>query len=303
MIFSPHNRCDQYNLVLLRDSAIFCYPVTIDALVSLRLCCFALKSFLIMEMTQLSLDPQIWKISPPELTLPPGMVHIWLADLNQSDACAAWLEQTLGSNERERANRFRFPHLRRNYVIRQGILRNLLGRYTGTDAAAINFSLGPAGKPALTANPKLQFNMSQSQHLALYGFTLEHEIGVDIEFERPLDDLEVVARYYFAEEEITSLFSLPPDQHITAFIKCWSRKEAFIKAVGQGLRYPLNAFAVTLAPDVPARLLRVDAQPEAVNQWRYATFDMPGEFAAAAIVTHPHWQVAQWQWTHAQCAE
>jgi 4'-phosphopantetheinyl transferase len=222
-------------------------------------------------------------------------VHIWLADLNQSNA--DWLEQTLSPGERERANRFRFPHLRRNYVIRQGILRDLLGRYTGTTGAAVRFTYGHAGKPALAANPSLKFNMSQSQHLALYGFILEHDIGVDIECERPLDDLEDVARYYFAAEEMASLFSLSADQRVTASIKCWSRKEAFIKAVGEGLRYPLDAFAVTLTPDIPARLLRVDAQPEAVERWRYATFDVPGEYAAAAIVTHPQWRLEQWQWT------
>ncbi len=246
----------------------------------------------------MSIDPNIWKISPQNLNLPPGVVHVWLADLNQSDACVERLTQTLAPGELDRANRFRFPHLRRNYLTRQGILRDLLGRYIGTGGTAVQFVFGAAGKPALAANPQLQFNMSQSQHLALYGFMLDHAIGVDIEFERPLADLEDVARYYFAAEERTSLFSLPRDQQVTAFIQCWSRKEAFIKAVGEGLRYPLDAFAVTLAPDIPARLLRVDAQPEAVDQWRYATFDVPGEYAAAAVVTHPHWELEQFQWTY-----
>jgi len=248
-------------------------------------------------MMSLSLDPQVWKISPPELMLPPDTLHVWLADLIQAEACAERLERMLGPREIERANRFRFPHLRRNYVARQGILRDLIGRYTGTAGADVQFVFGDMGKPALAANSTLQFNMSHSQHLALYGFMWNHEIGVDIEFERPLADLADIANASFAAEEVASLFSLPPDQRITAFIKCWSRKEAFIKAVGAGLSFPLDAFAVTLTPDVPAKLLRVDPQPAWVSQWRYATFDVLGKYAAAALVTHPQWRVEQWRWT------
>src|SRR5208282_2181592 len=119
-------------------------------------------------------------------------------------------------------------------------LRVLLGHYLGVAPGGIEFSYGPKGKPRLAAPVDVRFNISHSGGLALFAFTLDCEIGVDVEHIRPLRDMQEIASRFFCAEEATELMSLPAHGREQAFYLCWTRKEAYLKAVGEGLSEPID---------------------------------------------------------------
>ncbi len=167
-------------------------------------------------------------------------------------------------------------------------MRALLGGYLGMGAMEIQFVYGPQGKPALTPGIQtqacpLEFNAANSGDLAAYAFTLGCQIGVDIERHRELADLENIARRFFSPEEAAELLELPAAEKTSAFYHCWSRKEAYIKAVGGGLSIPLYSFRVTLRPSLPARFVSLGGSEEAARGWTLESFDpAPGYTGAIA---------------------
>jgi 4'-phosphopantetheinyl transferase len=210
----------------------------------------------------------------PELL--PGYIHLWIAQTVDpfSDAVSNSVQSTwhvLSDEERERARRYAFEIHRRRFVIRRGLLRKFLGSYLKLAPDGVNFVANPYGKLALAeaqgmvfrAAGGLHFNLSHSAEVpskagvALFAFALGQEIGVDVEWMRPDLDFEALARRYFSAAEQKELFALPEEQHLLAFFNCWTRKEAYIKAQGQGLSLPLDEFDVSLTPGEPPRLLAV----------------------------------------------
>jgi len=140
----------------------------------------------------------------------------------------------------------------------------------------------------------LRFNVSHSGRLALLGFARDRELGVDIEHRRPLPDLLGLARTAFSPPEYAALCRLPPAAHHDAFFACWSRKEAFIKATGEGVAQ-LAAFEVSLAPGEPARLVRVDGEP--VGRWSMHELPAIPDYAAALVVEAASGsRLACWDW-------
>jgi 4'-phosphopantetheinyl transferase len=193
----------------------------------------------------------VWKLPPSELTLPHDEIHIWRASLDQLHSFLEQLGQTLSADERTRAERFHFARDRQRFIISRGLLRNILGRYMGIKPELLQFRSGPYGKlalaetrpfieanPALTAewgNNPLQFNVSHSETLALYAFTRGREIGIDVEYVRPVAEAEQIAERYFSAPESNILRNLPPDTQDEQFLIYWTRKEAYLKACGEGL--------------------------------------------------------------------
>lgn len=237
-----------------------------------------------------------WEHPDVNVSLPGDAVHLWVAALDQPDSVLPDLEHTLSPDEIARADRFAFPHLRRQYVAARGILRDILARYLGVSAAGLQFTYGAEGKPALV-DDRLHFNLSHSQDIVVYSITSpEREVGVDIEYaRRSLSDLEGLVARTFSRNETAALMSLPPAQRQQAFFNCWTRKEAYIKAVGKGLSYPLGDFDVTLRPDDPARLLRVAPQPAELDRWHYEVCDLPGGYTLA-LIADGQWSSRRWQW-------
>jgi 4'-phosphopantetheinyl transferase len=182
--------------------------------------------------------------------------HLWTVRLEASDDNFARSLTWLSAEERARAERFRFERHRRAFILGRAALRALLGSYLGMDAAAVQFVVGPHGKPAL-ADPacSLRFNASNSGDFASYVFTSGCEIGVDIERHRALRDFENIARRFFSPEETVELLELSAAEITSGFFNCWTRKEAFIKALGGGLSIPLDSFRVTLRPGADARMV------------------------------------------------
>jgi 4'-phosphopantetheinyl transferase len=211
-------------------------------------------------------------------------VHVWPVSIQAPDSIVEQFQRLLAPDEADRAAKFRFHQLRTAYILGRGALRILLGRYLNSPPQDLTFRYGSKGKPTLDAPGPLQFNASHSGDLALFAFTMDCEIGVDVEAIRPMPDIENIARRFFCAEETVELMSLPAGQREHAFFLCWTRKEAYIKATGEGLSTPLDAFRVTLRPSEPAGMIQLAGDPIAARRW--TLHDLPPAPGYAAAVAY-----------------
>jgi 4'-phosphopantetheinyl transferase len=210
-------------------------------------------------------------------------IHLWFLKIGGDVSDLSSFESLLDDEELARAHRFRLEHLTRDFVIRRCALRILLGAYLNEQPEAIRYRAGFNGKPELEQACDLQFNTSGSHHLAAFAFTRGCELGVDVEHVRQFHDLDGLVKRFFASSESSELFSLSEDDRETAFFLCWTRKEAFVKAHGNGLSTPLDSFEVTLRPDKPARFLSIGGDQAAANEWSLEDLNpMPGYAGALA---------------------
>ena len=244
----------------------------------------------------------------PGLALSPGEIHVWSIRLDPPADRVDRLWTLLAEDEQARANRFRFDRHRRQYAVGRGALRTLLAFYTSISPELIRFAYGPRGKPFLAeadgapAAGGLQFNLSNSDEMALVGFVQGVEIGVDIEFQKPMPDCEQIAERFFSLSEREVLRALPAEVKEEAFFNCWTRKEAYLKAVGEGLAAPLDSFDVTLAPGDPPRMLTLKGDAARAARWIFRHF-VPAEryIGAFAIEGGPpgggEWRVEAWALT------
>jgi 4'-phosphopantetheinyl transferase len=213
-------------------------------------------------------------------------VDIQLIPLDQPAEVVDRLSETLGAGERARASRFAFGHDRVRFIVSRAALRSILGRALGTWPYAVRFAYGSHGKPELAPpfdRAGLTFNLSHSSAFALVAVTRDVRIGVDIERGRPLDDLRALAEQNFSPRERRALLALPDEQREPAFFRCWTRKEAFVKAVGDGLSYPLDRFSVSLRSDEVARLEEIEGDESAARQWTVLDLGMVPGYSAAAV--------------------
>ncbi len=216
------------------------------------------------------------------LPLPETEVHLYPAWLDQPESVVAELHDVLSSDERARAARFRFERDRRRYTVGRGLLRRLLAGYVGIAPEDVPFRYGSFDKPFLDG-PGPWFNLSHSGGVALYAFSSAAEIGVDVELDDPAFARERIAERFFSTGEVAALRALPAEQQGRAFLACWTRKEAFLKARGDGLSLALDSFEVSLAPDAPARLLRAAWCEQEPAQWRLADVSDPAAGYIAAV--------------------
>jgi 4'-phosphopantetheinyl transferase len=238
----------------------------------------------------------LWDAAPGVGGLAWDEVHVWAAHLDALSEAASL--SGLSDEERERAGRFHFARDRSRFVVARGLLRRLLGRYLGCDPAGLRFSYGPRGKPFLPDHPSgLRFNVSHSGGLALLAFARDRELGVDLERERTVPEAEEIARRYFSLREGAELRELPEPERTHAFFRCWTRKEAFIKATGDGLSQPLEAFDVTLGPGERPRLVRVEGKPAESRRWWLEDVEPAPGFAGALAVGGRPRRVVRWRWS------
>lgn len=240
--------------------------------------------------------------NPPTATsahvLPPGEVHLWRIPLLQPEAGIARCMAILHAEEAARAARFHFERDRKRFVVARAALRSVLGHYLGVTPAQVQFHYGPQGKPELSPSGQsaLRFNLSHSGDYALLGVTAQAEIGVDIELARPDFGTLEIARRFFSAQESSLLGALPAEQRCAAFFDCWTRKEAYIKALGGGLSIPLDSFDVAFVPGSQPALLRVVNSPQETARWRiYDLKAVPG-YSAAAMVEGQQHELRQWHW-------
>lgn len=240
-----------------------------------------------------------WKIPQSELTLGERDIHIWRADLDPPIIGFQKLYQMLSIDEKVRAERFHFEKDRRRFIVGRGTLRTILGCYLNVGPSRLHFCYGKHGKPALAdtfGKGAILFNMSDSEGLALYVFTRDHEIGVDIEHIRDIPEMDQIAERFFSARENAVFRSLPESKKREAFFNCWTRKEAFIKAKGEGLGLELDQFEVSLAPGERAALLSTNGDPQEASRWSLRELD-PGPGVTAALAVQGHgWQLKCCQW-------
>ncbi|HET8912433.1 MAG TPA: 4'-phosphopantetheinyl transferase superfamily protein [Ktedonobacteraceae bacterium] len=217
-------------------------------------------------------DSYIWESASQHTALLKEEVHVWRVSLQQPAEKILQMRQLLSMEERARADRFHFEKDRNHFTVARGSLRSLLGLYLQQPAANLIFQYNEHGKPDLLprAANGLRFNISHSHELALLAFVLDREIGVDLEYQRPNVEFDQIARHSFSPDEQNRLRPLPPNLKQQAFYRCWSRKEAYIKARGKGLWIALKDFDVSFLADEPVRIL---ANREDNRHW--FLYDLP----------------------------
>lgn len=236
------------------------------------------------------------------LTLACDEVHIWHINLARGDDEVQRCRRVLAADEAERADRFYFARDKNRFTIARAAMRDILSRYTGISASEVNFSYGPKGKPELSGSleqPEIRFNLSHSSELALLAVTRGLTVGVDIEWIKADFATGDIAERFFSVTEVQTLRSLPADQRAKAFFSCWTRKEAYIKALGEGLSVPLDSFAVSFAPGMPAALLHVNVDPGEVERWSMYNIVVRDGYKAAVVVQGKDHQLKQMEWLRA----
>ncbi|MDZ7965273.1 MAG: 4'-phosphopantetheinyl transferase HetI [Nostoc sp. DedSLP03] len=233
----------------------------------------------------------IWLPAPTNLTLLPDEIHVWRIDLDQPETQLQNLAATLSSDETSRGERFYFQEHRQRFIAGRGILRTILGRYLGIQPLQVEFNYQQRGKPVLAdkfADSGLAFNLSHSQGLGLCAVNCTRPIGVDLEYIRPMSDLEALAKRFFLAREYDMLRSLSPNQQQEIFFRYWTCKEAYLKATGDGLSQ-LEQIEVSLTPTEPAKL-------QISEDWSLFELIPANNYVAAVAVENFGWNLKSWQY-------
>jgi 4'-phosphopantetheinyl transferase len=175
----------------------------------------------------------------------------------------------------------------------------LLSAYMQMPPEQIRFQYSLRGRPSLALDQndiRLDLNVSHSHEMALLAFSLGPAVGIDVEYMHPEIDHKQIAERFFSAQEIASLRNLPNSLQPIAFFSCWTRKEAFIKATGEGLSRPLDQFSMSLVPGEPAKLLAIQGQPDEVSKWFIQDLKVEPGYAAALAVQNPASQIHCWEY-------
>jgi 4'-phosphopantetheinyl transferase len=241
----------------------------------------------------MAVESTSWHPAPECVELLDDEVHVWRLSLEQPADRMDQLFQLLDPAEQARAERFLLERVRRQFVVGRGFLRLTLGRYLGRDPRSLRFTYGNYGKPTLEG-AEVHFNLSHSEERALLGITRVGELGVDLERARKLEDLEGIARRFFAPREVDTLLTVPAEARELAFFNCWTRKEAFIKAVGEGLARALDQFEVSLQPGASPELLWVAEDEQEPARWGLEHLEpWPGYVGCVALPARG-WRLRCW---------
>ena len=239
-----------------------------------------------------------WQSAPHPVPLEEQELHVWRASLDAFPE-ASTLTAGLSADEQQRAGRFRVPQVRSRFIAARSILRNILGRYLECAPSQVRFHYREHGKPFLAPNSfrdDLRFNLSHSHGLALYAVSRARDVGIDLERIRPDRDHERLAERFFSPREAAALRDVPSEARIDAFFRCWTRKEAYLKARGEGLAIPLASFSVSLAPGEPAALVSVDGDEREAARWWLSSIHPGSGFAAALAVEGAPSGLRLWDW-------
>jgi len=241
-----------------------------------------------------------WQHVMYQPALQSGDVHVWRIALDGGHVGASPARlSALAPDERARAGCFRFPTDARRYVEGHVALRTILSGYLDIAPEAVAYAYGTYGKPEIadTLTPsRLRFNFAHSESLALLTVTWETALGVDIERLRPEIEHATIADRFFSSRERAMLRTVPEHERLSAFFRCWTRKEAYIKARGEGLATPLADFTVSLAPVEPLALLSVRDKPEEAAKWTICDLGAHPEYAAALALNGSRMSLAYFQY-------
>lgn len=217
-------------------------------------------------------------------------VHVWRIQLSSVASNETRWRQILSEDECARASRFRFPKDREYFTATRALLRTLLARYCAHDSKAIEFKYSDKGKPSLQAPAcDIDFNVSHSGDVAMLAFARERTLGVDVEVVREDCEFEAISRRFFSVQEQQQLTALPEPERAQGFFRCWTRKEAYIKAVGTGLSLPLHQFDVSLQPRDQNALRATRPDAGEVARWSLREIPAGDNYIAALCVSGNRW--------------
>ncbi len=222
-------------------------------------------------------------------SLSAGELHVWSANLDLDLGRLNVLKELLSDDEQARAGRFRFWRDQRRFIAGRGILRQLISRYFHIHPRSIEFHYSEFGKP-FVLDGDLGFNLAHSQDSILYGFCLSKDIGVDLEYLRPIEDVTSIASRYFSPAETRAILGVPVEQQNELFLSYWTLKEAYIKAIGQGLSYPLDAFEVSIPDLLEPRLLEIHGD-DSSSIWSLFSLRPEANYVAAVAARGESWRL------------
>ncbi len=221
-------------------------------------------------------------MKPPKLSK--QNIHVWVVNFDIVQEKITRLHGFLSEEEIIRASKFRFKKDKISSIISRGTLRFLSGKYLEKEPGEIKFKYGEFGKPEYNLDTKLKFNISHSGKVVVLGFVLNDDIGIDIEEIKTDFDVLDIASNYFSNKEIEFLRKTPVENHVKNFYRCWTRKEAFIKAKSQGLSFPLDSFSVSINSDEKAELLETLWDKKEKDLWQIIPFETEVNYKAALAV-------------------
>jgi 4'-phosphopantetheinyl transferase len=224
--------------------------------------------------------------------------------MDQNEPTIITLWDWLTEDERQRAKKYRFDKDRHQFIVARGVLRQILSSYTKHSPRILRLTTNRYGRPSLSKdqNPlSLDFNLSHSGDFVLYAFSCCRRVGVDIEAIREDFATNEIAERFFSQPEVKTLKSLPKDSRAIGFFNCWTRKEAYIKALGEGLSHPLDDFSVSLIPGNKAVLLDVFNDEHERSCWQMKELHINANYAAAVIADKPPFILKEWEWLATEC--
>ncbi len=239
----------------------------------------------------------MWEREAPAKLALADEVHLWQASLVVSASELQQYAQSLSADEQTRADRFRFPRDSHRFIASRGILRALLGRYLKTSPEELQFCYSKQGKPALAAafaTFGLEFNLSHSEDLMVCAIARDCRIGIDLEYLRPVANLEDLTQRFFAPREHTAIHALPDELRLRSFFQHWTCKEALLKATGDGLM-SLSAIEVCLERET-AKLISWSSVAQPANEWSLQLFTPRSGYVAAVAMEALDRSIAFWQW-------
>lgn len=232
------------------------------------------------------------ELRPFDVQLTDDEIHVWFGALDQPEPECSRFMRTLSGDERMRAGRYHKQEDGNRFIARHGMLRMILGCYLGVKPDELRFHQGEHGKPALndtSGKGTILFNLSHSTEVALFAFARNHELGVDIERIRDIAGMETIVERFFSANEKSFIRALAPDKRRDAFFYCWTRKEAYVKALGEGLSRPFDSFAV--AP----------VQGEEMSPWSIKTLSLARGHAGALAVNSKNCTLRCFKWAARPC--
>jgi len=240
-----------------------------------------------------------WRPPPETLVLGHDEVHVWRTSLDRPPPQIQSFFHDLAADEQAKAARFYFARDREHFIVARGVLRAILGFYLNRTPESLSFCYGSHGKPALVGESDgdaIRFNVSHSHGVALYAITRDREVGIDLErirFDLPVAE---IAERFFSKRDVAMLRSLPTEAQHQAFFRCWTHKEAYIKARGEGLSLPLDQFDLSPAPGEPDTALGTQQYPSETSRWSVQDLSPAAGYVAALAVEAHGWRLTCWQW-------
>lgn len=234
---------------------------------------------------------------PSSITLPNDEVHLWRVDLDATRLEQGRWQEILSPEESARAARFRFPVDRQRYAVTRAALRIILAGYLAVDHRNIHFTYSAREKPLLGLpyeNSGVTFNVAHSGTVSLLAFTRKKQIGVDVEQLRRNFELEAIARRFFSAREQQQIFAMTPEDRFAAFFRCWTRKEAYIKATGDGLSLPLCDFDVSIRAEEGNALLATRPDISEASRWLLREVAAGPGYVGALCVEGRDWTLKDW---------